>query len=683
MDPLRIKTQPSSWRPLFLAGAFCLCLCCGLLGASYALADDPVLMPEAPGSISGVVTDSNGAPLPGIEVLLYQNAYGNWNPLHVMMTAANGTYKAAALGPGIYHLGFRDPKGVYATEYYTDAFTVGSAADVPVAGNDITGINAQLAPGGGISGTVTFTGTPNFNNCSGCTPLHVMHKIAEKWQDVAALALGVPSGIYSVTALPAGLYRVCVTPYNIYYYPSPTLAECYDNLAASVEDAQDVPVIAGEVTPNINFVLGDSADLATLGGQVTSSAGNPLNQIAVTIQPRNGYGLYNTETDSSGHYKMAGLPPGDYIVRFTDAQGHYLDQYYNNTNRPEFADRITLEPKAQRLNVDARLALGGQITGTVTFLQQTSAPNASVIILPALTSPDFGGIGSFYAPVDPLTGAYRSVALPAGKYRVLATANIPPATYLVGYYGGADYEHATQLEVLAGEIKPDIDIDLGKATIFDGSLAGQVTGQGAPQAGIKVSLFYNTTPLTNLFYTYTDIDGHYTINGLADGSYWLGFSDPAGIYATTYYTNQPWSRISLPLSIIDSQAITDANVDLIRGGTISGHVSLRNGKPVADVQIALYDAKTLFFDGPSNMVQTTDSTGNYKIQGLWPGNYRICFIYSTLNTYENNCYGATGINPSLYSAADILVTAGAEVKGIDMVFGSAGPGRLYLPQIAR
>ena len=70
MQPHLLTSKRLPWRPLFLAGALCLCLCCGLLGASYALADDPVLAPEALGSLSGTVTDEQGVPLPGIEAII-------------------------------------------------------------------------------------------------------------------------------------------------------------------------------------------------------------------------------------------------------------------------------------------------------------------------------------------------------------------------------------------------------------------------------------------------------------------------------------------------------------------------------------------------------------------------------------------------------------------------------------
>ena len=118
MQPHLLTSKRLPWRPLFLAGALCLCLCCGLLGASYALADDPVLAPEALGSLSGTVTDEQGVPLPGIEAIIYQNSHGGWEFLRSLTTDINGLYKAAILRTGIYHIGFRDPQQRYATVYY-------------------------------------------------------------------------------------------------------------------------------------------------------------------------------------------------------------------------------------------------------------------------------------------------------------------------------------------------------------------------------------------------------------------------------------------------------------------------------------------------------------------------------------------------------------------------------------
>ncbi len=77
------------------------------------------------------------------------------------------------------------------------------------------------------------------------------------------------------------VYRLCTNFYRAPYYDP--LQECYDNVASGIENAQDITISAGQIISDVNFVLGDGADLATIGGRVTSATGVPLAGVTLRV----------------------------------------------------------------------------------------------------------------------------------------------------------------------------------------------------------------------------------------------------------------------------------------------------------------------------------------------------------------------------------------------------------------
>ena len=72
------------------------------------------------------------------------------------VTGDDGTYSIGALGTGSYKLMFRDCAGTgYAREWYDDRPDMASATAIGIVAGDDVVIDAGLAVGGGISGTVT------------------------------------------------------------------------------------------------------------------------------------------------------------------------------------------------------------------------------------------------------------------------------------------------------------------------------------------------------------------------------------------------------------------------------------------------------------------------------------------------------------------------------------------------
>ncbi len=422
-------------------------------------------------------------------------------------------------------------------------------------------------------------------------------------------------------------------------------------------------------------------NLGSISGVVTDTTGAPIANMDVFLySSTSGYSyssyIAKTKTDLNGVYHLSLLPPGIYLLQLHDPDNHYAAQWYAHSLFKAQATEVIVAGN-QITGVNIGLTLGGHLTGTVTVQQ---------------AGPATGGYVSLYTQQDgqwqalttnPIsnTGQYVSDALLPGVYRICAAFQVVGAGYaLTGCYGGPDVAHATDVSLLSSESKPDLNFDIGEGE-FNGVLSGVASGDMAPRAGIKVTAYADNFYGPSVFvYNFTDAAGRYTIGGLAEGRYRLRFSDPAGVYATTYYTNFQFLDAATSIVLSDSQVISNLNVTLPHGGALQGNVHLYTGTPVSNTYVALLKQTDIGFGFAWRLTEfytATDAVGNYTFHGLWPGIYRVgiqCYAY-----YENPCSEYYGSKLDAVSAKDVVVQGDQTTAGIDVTFGIENP--IFLPAI--
>ena len=118
---------------------------------------DAVLSRES--RIAGRLTDASGAAIPNHSVSVRQKsgATGMWNWVRNGQTDSAGNYDIGGLQAGTYRVCFEGYNTEFLSECWDDKATVELAKDVvvPTEGTRLGGVNAVLARGGRISGTVT------------------------------------------------------------------------------------------------------------------------------------------------------------------------------------------------------------------------------------------------------------------------------------------------------------------------------------------------------------------------------------------------------------------------------------------------------------------------------------------------------------------------------------------------
>jgi 5-hydroxyisourate hydrolase-like protein (transthyretin family) len=674
-----------------------------LAGAPPTLAQRTPANPDAPGSIAGTITDEAGAPVAGAEVQLFRQDVSGWVVARVVRSDADGAYRASVLATGAYRILVRDPAGVYAQGYYPDAFTFDDAVSVMVAGADVGGIDVMLRRGGAITGVYSDT-----NPYTLYARIVALTRSRGLWQEVA-VTWQYAAGDYVLTGLPPAVYRVCA--YAPAYEGSgpPQPAVCYRDIVSAIDNAADVTVTAGVTITAIDLTVGVAGDGATIGGQVRAPAGDPLSEIDAVLfrqdEHQNVFNVGAVKTDAQGAYTFRGLRPGRYVMQFTDLVGPYVTTYYSATTWIHEATPIVVAVREERLDVDATLPAGGILTGALRILTDTAPAWAFVNLYSASESErslqydasdgaaaqplqwakhQNGAYPRYYASYDAATGHYRINAVPPGPYYVYATGQMDQLSFS-GFYVADDLTPRV-VTVTAGAVLTDLDINLGLGA-FDGIIVGRVTAGGQPLAGIKASLLRTESyGVQEIVHVFTGADGRYTIGGLIEGAYRMGFSDPAGIYATQYYSQavHPQAGETINLALAGQQTAIDAALEL--GGAVAGRISLDDNAPAVGYVVRFHReiSRPWLELVEMPLRATTDETGVYRMAGLAPGVYRVCAsrtadVWST----PRGCFGGPPPADQPATAESVWVWAGEETANIDIDLGQPDPPVAYLPLMAR
>jgi len=331
--------------------------------------------------VSGTVTNSAGAPLAGICVAAVSASGSNWAG-YISATGSDGTYQIGNTGspPADVYIEFSHScndvtyvAGNYAPQFYngttSGASSIVGAAPIAFSNNaPATNINAVLAAGSTISGTVTdASGT--VDNIEVLVYPAGSNPNAQNNLSDANYAVPSSSGTYAISNLAAGKYNVLFDSLG----SDAGVGQWYNGTtqgASTQSGATAVTVTAGTKTTAINAVL---AAGGTISGVVTDqSSGDFLYQLCITAVPL-GAGLPETVNNNTT-YSIEGLAPGSYDVEFSDpgcssASNTYAPSWYNGT--PQGASK-------QSGATPVKVVAGSTVANINAALSASSAPSQGV-----------------------------------------------------------------------------------------------------------------------------------------------------------------------------------------------------------------------------------------------------------------------------------------------------------------
>ena len=501
------------------------------------------------GIITGQVTADDGSPLQGIQVSCYDET-GLYVGLCDTTTEADGSYTLGGYLPaGLYTVQFEDPAGAYVPEWFDDAPDVGSATTISLTlGNTVAGVDAMLESAGQISGRVTRPDGSLYRFLS----VGAFLWNGSAWE-LAGSTTVFESGDYVLGGLPAGTYRVRFAGYS---YNLVQTVGYYDG-ALTIDDADDVIVVAGEETTGIGGILGE-VEPGTISGRVTDENGLPLADLAVQLLDEDGFMIRLAQTDANGDYEIADLYPGSYFVYVVDYLGFYLPEYFDDVlTLAEATPLIVTESEPVIAGVDVELTQVGGIQGSV--LNSVGAP----LTLAQVTALAFDG--SEWAPVaatlaDP-AGNYQISNLPPGEYRIEFIgfeADGNGITIYTEYYDNAGtIDDADDVTVAAAVITTGIDAMLGDVSAATGQVEGQVNGESGALADIAVHLYWEDGQgqWWAIGHMMTDSSGQYQFEGLPDGRYHLCFEDPNGQHIFECFDDSTHLNQATAVGILDGATV--------------------------------------------------------------------------------------------------------------------------------
>ena len=656
-----------------------------LLGLFYVLVPSHTTLaqnqPEALGQLSGTVRDGQGTPLPNITVWL-EHSIGIYSPREVK-SDSSGHYQFFSVPPGNYRLRFEDPAANYATKLYSNADFAEDATLVAVNGNEISGVNMELTLGGSISVTLqNAVGLTNTNY----TVILYRKTLGGGWKNYRQVTPLPDSPGVRFESLPTGPYRLCVTAYNYdISYNSVTSAECYDNILPPSytqlsPSASNIEVQAGQESA-IAVTINDRPQIQ---GYILGPNNQPLVNIPVHItQPDFGsYPLLTARTDSNGYFYFGYIERGTYALTFNPpyyGSIDYLPRFYPDEVAAIRGSDIIVDENTQ-ISVTQRLPRAGRITGKVTLPDNVPLDWANVVTYRQTSDgtwsfPETCNALCTQSLYDPATGVYTVTQVFPSKYKLRADFYLNGAPYYsVSFYGGNSFEDADEIVVGPGETVTDINFVVGE-TAFESSITGHVTANGAALQGIEVGLFTPYLyPVDNailpIVSTTTDAQGDYILDGLALGTYQVAFRDPAGIYATTFYTKSPSGTPYV--DIFETRTVSNVNISLSPGATIRGHIRTQGDRSPSGFTMfvvpQIFDSYNPYPYSPFLNVRT-DANGFFEISGLAPGAY---YVGTTTPTGSGEFPGQLTRYypdaPDPYYATLFTLEAGQTLEGIDFFF---------------
>jgi putative cell wall-binding protein len=557
-------------------------------------------------------------------------------------TGSDGTYVLNSLPPGSYILELDPGAGPYAEpQYYSGTTSYTSALPVDVSeGQAQTGVNDVLVGTGTVTGTVTNTSGAPVSNIN----VQVIGVDAQG-NDTGTFASTVtgPDGTYSIDTVAEGKAIAYFSdPNETYAY------QWYNNQVGFSGNATPFQVTSGGTTAGID------ADMSVGGGfsgTVAGPGGTPLPDIdvlAFPVGPGSGSaGYYDdliTTTGADGTYSVAGLPSGHYQVSFQDPRGQYALQVYNNAASDSDATAVSVTAPASTDGIDADLAIGGKISGTVT--DAGGAPVSGVSVL-AFSSDD--GVGSSFATTGS-DGSYTVGGLGADDYDVeFSTPN-----GLEYYPNTPDSGSATPVSVVAGQTTAGIDEQETPGCVGEASTTTTLTADVNPaDAGQNVTL---TATVTG------GAEGSPSGSvAFFDGGSELG-SDDLGPDGTATFSTSTLAPGTHSLTAVysgdgDHGGSTSNTLDeIINGGSISGQVT--TGSPAAGVEGAY-----VYACDDDNFCQSasTDSDGDYTVSNLEDGSYTV------------TAYPPSGDSEVPASTGPVTISDSNDVTGEDVALVAPTP----------
>lgn len=612
------------------------------------------------GTLTGTVTDTAGNGLSGVEI---DAAGDNRSSTPTVFTGPEGHFTLSVpaddytlfVGGGTITGGNSDTTGYVAT--------FGEAVVRSGATTTLTAI--ELDSGAAVTGTIVDEhGKP----VPDAYPyaVAVSRFVQPDTEDFVSYSSGGtfgaqrsgPDGTFTLLGVPTdGAVRICAEPSD----PGHSSACSERTVVLAAGDSKPVPAVTLPAQSG-----------GTVEGTVRSSSGSAVANAWVYLQgTTDDPDLYlSAPTDSNGHYEVDAVPPGSYqaCAQTGTASSAHPTGYADGCSTKS---AVVTEGRPTTLNVT--LAVGAALTGTVTG--PTGRPVARADV--SVRGKDFGAGARTNSH-----GQYTVTGLSPGPVEVcIGTGSDTGSGIATGVQPGC-WHGGTKLTVTAGRVRSGIDVRLATGAAISGTL---LAADGTPAAYAFVGADSsdgddegNDGSFNNGGSAQTDAAGHYTIRGLAAGSYDVCFEGLTAAGSDVSACSPSTVTVKV------GHTVNGVNGRLPKVSAIQVSVKDGDGQAVAGVDAVAFsscphecDPQPLFNADAGVAVdasQPTDATGAALLDGISTGSYAVCLYAFNATTstggsptgYADSCSGTTfSVHVSSGSTTDValVLSPGGAVSG--------------------
>jgi hypothetical protein len=447
-------------------------------------------------------------------------------------------------------------------------------------------------------------------------------------------------GRYELSDVPAGRYTVMVM--------HPGYLPLRYGQRRPRELGRFLDIADGQIVENVDFML---PRMGVISGRVLDETPEPIADATVFAMRwvyfdgrrqliPTGFGPI-VRTDDGGGYRLAGLPPGIYVVlaRTGDAwsvdeggaeQMGYAPTYYLGTTTLSSAREISVAIGQEVANVDFALIPMRTAAISGTAVDSHGRPFTTVTLALETRGDGFGSFGAAArAPVG-ADGRFRIAHVAPGQYKLEAstlTANgntvDPPEVAIVPIdVAGVDIDGVSLVGSTGGSVSGTIVSDSASLPRLQDvriRIAPRLMGQQEP---LKLGTFGNRTGFAEV-----KEDGTFAVEHVF-GPARIQVTLPDR-WAVKAIRHNGEDITDAALDFASGQRLTDVQIVLTQRVTaITGQVVDARNTPTADGTVVVFstDPDKLFEDSRHIRAVRPNRHGRYEIRGLPPGEYLIAAV---------------------------------------------------------
>ncbi|MHA7177311.1 carboxypeptidase-like regulatory domain-containing protein, partial [Arthrobacter sp. Sr24] len=391
----------------------------------------------------------------------------------------------------------------------------------------------------------------------------------------------------------------------------------------------------------------------SISGTIFAPAGTDFSQMWISVSDEHDGSKYGSaEVDSKGVFKVGDLSAGSYRISVSNFGGGLLDGYFGGDGSYENATLVKIAAGQVVTGKNITLVKEATISGKVAVPAGTTTDGIYVQISDAST---LNYVGSASVNSD---GTYKLQGLKAGKYKLEFSARGLEQSLLSQWYkNAATAETATVITVTTGQNLSAINATLAKGA----TISGKVTVPAGYKAGEVYVYVHSAGKQDYAGYGSVATDGSFKVGDLAGGSYKVEFQAWSGNprLIGQWYSGASTFAEATPITVATGANKTGINAILVKGGIVTGKVT-------ASGVAGSYSVDAFDSNGQKVGGTYSDSQGNYSLQGLATGSYKVAFNRASgVSLSEAQYYDNKGESEGLGAAKTLTVSAGKSTAGIN------------------